>query len=187
MGGTALLNERLNSLSKQKDLNLSTSSINNFKTLDNLEREFEFLKEEYEGTVVTNKILNKSNLELKNQIKMLENELNQKDQETRRAIELNRTIEDLRATICHGQKLQQDSNDIIQSLKQLNNELNQEINQMKASQEEIKNGISIVENENEDLKKIIENNELNTKNSTEKILELREKISIINCYHSGER
>jgi septal ring factor EnvC (AmiA/AmiB activator) len=178
LSGTGLLNDRLNSNSQQRDLNISTSSIHNFKTLDNLEREFEFLKEEYEGTVVTNKILNKSNLELKNQLKILENELNEKELETRKVVELNRTIEDLRATIGNSHKLNQDSNDIIQSLKQLNNELNQEINHVKASNEEIKNGCSLVENENEDLKKVIENNEINSKNMSEKILEMREKMSI---------
>ncbi len=178
LSGNGLLNDRLNSLNKQKDLNLSTSSIHNFKTLDNLEREFEFLKEEYEGTVVTNKILNKSNLELKNQIKILENELNEKELETRKVNELNRTIEDLRTTIGNSHKLNQDSNDIIQSLKQLNNELNQEINLVKASNEEINNGYSLIESENEDLKKVIENNEINSKNMSDKILEMREKMSI---------
>ena len=166
----------MNYMSQNKDLNISTSSIHNFKTIENLEREFEFLKEEYEGTVVTNKILNKSNIDLKNQIKMFEDQLNSKDNDQLKITEQIRIIEELKTSFANLQNLQKDSNDLIQSLKQLNNELNHENRYLKSSFEEAKNACLSIENENEDLKKNIDNYEENTKNKLDEIFQFNNLI-----------
>ena len=163
-------------MNNNKDLNVSTSTINNFKTIEYLEREFDFLKDEYEGTLVTNRILNKSNLDLKSQIRLLECELNNKENDKLKISEQSKIIEELRDSNANLQKLHQESNDMIQSLKQLNNELNHENLDIKTSFEDFKNAYNQIENDKEDLKKNIENSQENTKCKHDEIFQLNQQI-----------
>ena len=155
---------------------MSTSTIPNLKTIDNLEKEFDILKDEYEGTVVTNKILNKSNIEFKNQIKLLENQLDIKENEILKCSEQNKIIEELRTSYYNLQNLQKDSNDLIQSLKQINNDLNNDNKNLKSTIDQIKASTLSNENEKEDLIKQIENHKYNYKNYQNDVFQLNQQI-----------
>ena len=173
------LNEKTKFSSNYKDLNISTSSIHNYRTLDNIEKEFEFLKEEYESSTVTNRILNKSNIDLKNQIKLQEKELNSKEADKMKIIELNKIIEVIKNSNRNAESTVQDSVELIESLKILNNELNQDNYGLKIEIGELNNAFIANEKEINDLKKNIENYDLAEKTNSENIYQINQQLCII--------
>ena len=84
--------------------------------LSTQEKDYQIVKEEIENLSITNKILNKSNLELKNHIKSIE-ESREKDKDFRNKLnESIKIIEGLKDKITSLQKTNQELNEKLESL-----------------------------------------------------------------------
>ena len=79
--------------------------------------------EEFENLLLTNQIINKSNIDLKNQIKDLENEIQYFKESNNKNEEMSRIIENINKNLLNYEGRVKESSEYIESLKKVNSDL----------------------------------------------------------------
>jgi chromosome segregation ATPase len=176
-----------------------TSSIMKMKLLSNrnntkynIEDDYRILREENENIYLTNQILNKSNMDLKNQLKQLEAELESLREFKLQLNEANSINHNLREELAKYDRantelvtmyenLQNDYGDLVQENKKIQSQydnLNQNLSLHEKTNQELKSGLESVEEilKNYDNEKSIMNLHMNEKDK--QILELTDKLAL---------
>lgn len=181
-----LATEETSSLTKMKLL----SNRNNSKY--NIEDDYRILREENENIYLTNQILNKSNMDLKNQLKQLETDIESMREYKLQLNEANSINHNLREELAKYDRantelvtiyenLQNDYADLVQENKKLQSQydnINQNLSLHEQTNHELKSGLESVEQilKNYDNEKSIMNLHMNEKDK--QILELSDKLAL---------
>ena len=141
-------------------------NIMNYKTNENT-----LSKEEYDNICLTNKILNKSNLDLKNQINALEDEIQACKEINQKKNALSRIMDNMNKNISNYEGRVKDSTELIDSVKKLNSELTFENKRLNTQLKAIKDNYEFIEKTNYEFKQQIDGiDEIIIKSENEKCL-----------------
>ena len=145
--------------------------------------EYQVPKEDYDNVYLTNKILNKSNIELKNQIKVLENEKEGTKELKNKLMEMSKMMDNMKSTLSNYENKMQESNDVMDNLQKINSDISSENKKLKNEVEGLNGNFEFIDKTNNELKEQLDNLEgLNNKSDNDKHLlstHLNEKDKII--------
>jgi chromosome segregation ATPase len=155
------------------------------------EKDYQIVKEEIENLSITNKILNKSNLELKQHIRSIEEERENEKEIRYKLIQANKVIEELKNNIITLQRANQEMNERLENLKKNSSDLVSENKKSFSEIENLNKNFELLDKNNFELKNQIESlEEINKRQETEKfnlITQLNEKEKTISELHEKIR